>query len=132
MAFAATDVFDDIPQPAKDVLAGGGAFAILGLFARWFLRMLSRDHVGKAGDRSEETQIGRLEREIQRQTDRADRESTRADLAFKERNEAIEKGARAIGAVELLRARVEELEKEIRALNELLQSWYIKPPDLKP
>lgn len=97
----------------------------LGLFGRWLLRQLSKDRASAAADRSEVTQIKRLEDEIKRQTDRADREGARADLAYRERNEAIEKGAVAVGEVHALRIEVGRLTDRIKSLEEIVRGFYM-------
>jgi uncharacterized protein (UPF0335 family) len=119
-----TDRMQEIPDSAWQIVSGGGTVALLGLFARWILRQLARDKVAAVADRSEVTQIARLEGEIKRVTERLLEERARADQAYLERNQAIEKAAIAIGEVRGLRTEIERLEQRIKALEELLKGFY--------
>lgn len=127
----ATSAVSEFEEPIKSVASWGGGAVLVSMAMRFLFRQFSKGKSEYVGDRVEEVaehskaqQIARLEREVMRLTEQRDRESVRADQAFRERNEAIERGAKAIAEVEMLRDRVEELKAEVENMRTLLNEMY--------
>ncbi|MGH7605398.1 MAG: hypothetical protein ACRENK_15560 [Gemmatimonadaceae bacterium] len=129
--------FDNIPDPWT-IATGLVAAAAFGV--RWLLRQWSKAKVDIEVDRADGRQvrriddatehtIQRLEREVARQIERADREQDRAAAAFEERNQANQRAAEAVAKVGMLQEHVEKLERKVEALEMLLRGIYGKVPN---
>src|SRR6185436_18241138 len=114
----------EIPDAVLWTGTGGILTAAAGLLTMLLRRTFSRDSTAIKGDKVEATQFTRLEAEIKYQSDRADSERARADVAFHERNEAIERAADAIGKIAALEQRIETLTRELHTLQQILNGIY--------
>jgi len=130
---------DDIPEALAQTVGGGAVLVGLGWLGRAVFRAMSKVKLELASDRADGNQvkridaataasIERLEREVARQILRADHEAERADQAYRERNEAIQRAAEAVSEIGALRRHVEYLENEVASLKAILQAIYDGKP----
>lgn len=100
-------------ETTKQVVGGTAGTLFLAWVVRGFIRIVSRDRVEGHKDRAEIDFITTL-----REENRIMRE--RVDMAFKERNAAMEETAKLRGEVALLRRDLEQLEAQLLAVKSRL------------